>query len=100
MDKVDAAAPGGVLRVIYERMVDDPESELRRLCEHIGIEFEPAMLDFHANKRIVRTISAEQVRRPLNRDASTNGAALNNGSPAEGCAWRRGDRWNDDQKEE
>jgi tetratricopeptide (TPR) repeat protein len=101
MTKVDAAAPGAVLRVIYERLVDDPEGELRRVCGHIGIKFEPAMLEFHANKRTVRTISAEQVRRPLNRDAVDE--------------WRRFapwlgtlkvglgdavDRWNDDQKEE
>ena len=39
------------------------------MCDHLGIAFDPAMLDFHANPRTVRTISAEQVRRPLHRDA-------------------------------
>ncbi len=69
MSRVDAAAPGAILRVIYERLINDPEHELRRLCRHLGIAFDPVMLDFHINPRTVRTISAEQVRRPLNRDA-------------------------------
>ena len=31
-------------------------------------EFDPACLDFHTNRRAVATPSAEQVRRPINRD--------------------------------
>jgi tetratricopeptide (TPR) repeat protein len=101
MDKMDAAAPGAVLRVIYERMVDDPESELRRLCEHIGMKFEPAMLDFHASKRIVRTISAEQVRRPLNRDAVDEWRRFEQWlGPLKDALGDAADRWNDDQEEE
>ena len=69
IDHVEATAPGAILTLIYERLIDDPERELRRTCHHLGIAFEPAMLEFHANRRTVRTISAEQVRRPLNRDA-------------------------------
>ena len=66
---VEAATPGAILRVLYERLVDDPEHELSRVCDHLGIAFDRTMLDFHASKRTVRTISAEQVRRPLHRDA-------------------------------
>lgn len=67
--RIDSATPGTILRVAYERLIDAPERELRRLCDHLAIDFDPAMLDFHINPRTVRTISAEQVRRPLNRDA-------------------------------
>jgi tetratricopeptide (TPR) repeat protein len=101
MDKVDATAPGAVLRVIYERLVDGPEGELRRVCSHIGIEFEPVMLDFHASKRIVRTISAEQVRRPLNRDAVDEWRRFAPWlGPLKDALGDAMDRWNDDQKEE
>ncbi|MDQ3144627.1 MAG: sulfotransferase [Pseudomonadota bacterium] len=65
----DAVQPGWVTRLIYEALVDDPEPELRRLADRLGIAFDPAMLDFHANARTVRTISAGQVRRPLHRGA-------------------------------
>ena len=70
MAHVDAVAPGRVHRVIYERMVDDTEAEVRALLAHCGLEFEPACLAFHETERAVRTASSEQVRRPIYRDAT------------------------------
>ena len=54
--------------MIYERVVDDVEGEVRRLLDYLGLPFDEACLDFHSNERSVRTISAEQVRRPINRE--------------------------------
>ena len=70
MAHVDAVMPGRVHRVIYERMVDDTEEEVRRLLEYCGLEFEPACLEFYKTKRAVRTASSEQVRRPIYREAT------------------------------
>ena len=47
--------PGRVHRVIYERMVDDTEAEVRRLLEYCGLPFEEACLRFYENERAVRT---------------------------------------------
>lgn len=60
--------PGAVHRVVNERLIDDPEGEVRRLLDFIGVPFDPACLEFHRNRRAVRTPSAEQVRRPINAD--------------------------------
>ena len=68
MDHFDAVLPGRVHRVIHERLLDDPEAEVRALLGHIGVEYEPACLRFHENARAVQTASSEQVRRPINRD--------------------------------
>ncbi|QUT07105.1 sulfotransferase [Sphingobium phenoxybenzoativorans] len=68
MRHFDTVLPGRVHRVIHERLVDDPEGEVRRLLDHIGLPFDPACLRFHENDRAVRTASSEQVRRPINRD--------------------------------
>lgn len=68
MAHVDAVQPGRVHRVIHEALLDDPEAEVRAMLNHLGLPFEAACLDFHANSRAVRTASSEQVRRPLNRD--------------------------------
>ncbi|HEX8620979.1 MAG TPA: sulfotransferase [Allosphingosinicella sp.] len=68
MRHFDLVLPGRVHRVIHERLVDDPEGEVRRLLDHLGLEFEPACLRFHENDRAVRTASSEQVRRPINRE--------------------------------
>ena len=68
MAHFDAVLPGRVHRVIHERMVDDTESEIRRLLDHCGLPFEERCLRFFENDRPVRTASSEQVRRPINRD--------------------------------
>ena len=65
MDYWDEALPGKVLRVQYEEVVDDLETQVRRLLDHCGLEFEPGCLSFHSTERSVRTPSSEQVRRPI-----------------------------------
>lgn len=68
MAHFDAVLPGRVHRVIYERMVEDTEGEVRRLLDYCGLPFEERCLRFFENDRPVRTASSEQVRRPINRD--------------------------------
>jgi tetratricopeptide (TPR) repeat protein len=70
MAHVDAVLPGRVHRVIYERMVEDTEAEVRRLLDYCGLEFEPQVLEFYKTERAVRTASSEQVRRPIYREAT------------------------------
>jgi tetratricopeptide (TPR) repeat protein len=65
MEHWDAVLPGKVLRLQYETLVREPETQIRRLLEHCGLDFEPACLNFHETRRAVRTASAEQVRQPL-----------------------------------
>lgn len=69
MAHFDAVLPGRVHRVIYERMIADPEAEIRALLDHCGLPFEEACLSPHENDRAVRTASSEQVRRPIFKDA-------------------------------
>ena len=68
MRHIDIVQPGLVHRVIHEDLVEDPDREVRRLLDHLGLPFDPACLAFHENKRAVRTASSEQVRRPISRD--------------------------------
>ena len=70
MAHIDAVLPGRVHRVIYERMIDDTEAEVRRLLAYCGLEFEPQVLEFYKTERAVRTASSEQVRRPIYRDST------------------------------
>ncbi|NBU24999.1 MAG: sulfotransferase family protein [Gammaproteobacteria bacterium] len=86
MAHFDAVLPGRVHRVIYERMVEDTESEVRRLLDHCGLPFEPGCLRFFENDRPVRTASSEQVRRPIYREGVDQ--------------WRRFEPWLDPLKQE
>ncbi|MBX9663104.1 tetratricopeptide repeat-containing sulfotransferase family protein [Novosphingobium sp.] len=70
MAHVDRVMPGKVHRVIYERMVDDTETEVRALLSACGLPFEPACLSFYETERAVRTPSSEQVRRPIFREGT------------------------------
>ena len=69
MAHFDSVLPGRVHRVLYERMVEDTETEIRRLLAHCGLEYDERCLHFYENDRAVRTASSEQVRSPIFRDA-------------------------------
>ena len=56
-----------ILDVDYEALIADQEGQSRRLIDFIGLEWDPACLDFQANSRAVHTISRSQVRRPIYR---------------------------------
>ncbi len=68
MAHYDDVLPGRIHRVVYERMVDDTEAEVRRLLAYCGLPFEEQCLRFFENQRPVRTASSEQVRQPIFRD--------------------------------
>ena len=79
MAHFDAVLPGRVHRVMYEDLVTDPEAEVRRLLDHLGLPFDAACLRFHETQRTLLTPSSEQVRRPLTDDAVSH--------------WRRFEPW-------
>ncbi|SNS66823.1 tetratricopeptide repeat-containing sulfotransferase family protein [Sphingopyxis indica] len=68
MTHLDRIAPGLIHHIDYAAMVEDSEPQLRRALAHLGLDWDPAVLEFHKLDRVVRTPSSEQVRRPLNRD--------------------------------
>ena len=58
-----------ILTVDYEDLIGDQEKASRRLIEFLGLEWDPACLDFHRSKRVVFTASNWQVREPLYKSA-------------------------------
>lgn len=68
MTHFDTIMPGRVLHLSYEALVDDPVGQTRRLLAHCDLGFEPACLRFFETDRVIRTPSAQQVRRPIFRD--------------------------------
>jgi len=69
MAHFDAVLPGRIHRVIYEQMIADTETEVRRLLDYCGLGFEENCLRFYETDRAVRTASSEQVRQPIFRSA-------------------------------
>jgi len=85
MAHIDEVAPGTVHRVIYEHLLENPEQQIRSLLDYLGLPFDKACLDFHKNKRAVRTASAEQVRRPIDAEGAES--------------WKRFEPWLDPLKQ-
>ena len=57
--------PNFVLDVHYEKVVENLESEVRRILDFCNLPFEPECLRFHETERAIKTASSEQVRRPI-----------------------------------
>ena len=57
--------PGPVLEINYENLVGNIDAESRRLIDFLGLDWDPACLEFHKTDRPVTTASAWQVRQPL-----------------------------------
>jgi tetratricopeptide (TPR) repeat protein len=65
MDHWRTCLPVPIHDVAYEEAVTDLEPVARRLVSCLGLDWEPACLDFHRNGRPVRTASLVQVRQPV-----------------------------------
>jgi tetratricopeptide (TPR) repeat protein len=57
--------PGQIYDLNYEKLTENQEEETRKLLEYCGLPWEDACLEFHKNKRAVKTASATQVRKKM-----------------------------------
>lgn len=65
MDHWKAVLPNPMLDVDYEDVVADIEPQARRMVDFLGLDWDPACLDFQKHGQQSRTLSARQVRAPL-----------------------------------
>jgi tetratricopeptide (TPR) repeat protein len=65
MAHFDRVQPGKICRVIYERLVADLETEVRRMLDYLELPFEQSCLEFFKSDRSFNSISSEQVRNPI-----------------------------------
>ena len=70
MSHWDDVLPGYVLKVNHEDVVDNLETQVRRMLDFCGLEFEQSCVDFHKTKRNIKTPSSEQVRQPIYKSAT------------------------------
>jgi tetratricopeptide (TPR) repeat protein len=70
MEHYDKILCGRIHRVHYEQLVADPEREVRSILAYCGLPYEESCLRFHETRRVVQTVSSEQVRRPIYSEAT------------------------------
>ncbi|MEM7229066.1 MAG: sulfotransferase [Planctomycetota bacterium] len=62
-------SPDRIIDVQYEALVQDFDTEARRIVNTCGLAWDDACASFHTARRDVTTISYEQVRQPIYRSA-------------------------------
>ena len=67
MEHWKAVIPDRIFEVRYEDLVGDLEGVSRRMIDFVGLEWDPACLQFFETERTVSTISKWQVRQPIYR---------------------------------
>jgi hypothetical protein len=65
MDHWRAVLPVPILEMDYEQLVADQEGESRKLVDWLGLNWDPACLEFYRSERLVKTASVTQVRQPM-----------------------------------
>ena len=65
MEHWHEVTPGKVLDVQYEHVVEDLETQVRRILEYCGLPWDETCLRFWETDRAVKTASSEQVRKPI-----------------------------------
>jgi hypothetical protein len=77
---------GRYLEVRFEDLVDDPEPALRRVCELVELDYDPAMLAYHerAGERLAEMggdLEAREGSQPRSGDERLSSHALATGPP-------------------
>lgn len=57
--------PKSIYEIFYEKLIADPEAEMRRLLDYLDLPWDSRCLSFQDTSRSVRTSSLYQVRQPL-----------------------------------
>lgn len=85
-DHWEKVIPNKLMRISYEEMVANTEDKAREVISFLGLEWDPACLEFQKNKARVRTLSVAQVRQPIYQSSVKR--------------WKRYDEFLDPLKEE
>jgi tetratricopeptide (TPR) repeat protein len=54
-----------ILDVVYEELIADQGAQSRRLIDFVGLDWDGRCLEFHTTRRATKTLSADQVNRPI-----------------------------------
>lgn len=57
--------PEQIYNANYEEIIKNPENKIRDLLKFCDLSFETKCLEFHQNKRPIKTVSSAQARKPI-----------------------------------
>ena len=57
--------PSQIYDLCYENLVSDTKKEVEKLLKFCSLEWDEKCLQHHKNKRVIKTISYSQARKPI-----------------------------------
>lgn len=69
MDHWKKVVPAKILDLSYESLVEDTENQARRVIDFLELPWDDNCLEFHKTKKVVKTASVQQVRKPIYKDS-------------------------------
>ena len=66
MDHWKSVFPQSIYEIQYENLTQNPEAEVRKMLDFLGLPWEEACLSFNERQSTVKTFSRLQVRNPIN----------------------------------
>ena len=57
--------PGFIYEAKYEKIIDSPETEIKKIIKFCNLSWEESCLEFHKNTAPIKTMSTAQARRPI-----------------------------------
>ena len=54
-----------IFTIKYEKLVEDPQLEIKKLIKFCELEWDPNCFNHHKNKSIIKTASINQARKPI-----------------------------------
>ena len=54
-----------IYNIYYENLISDQKNEIKKLINFCDIGWDPNCLEFHKNKKTIKTVSFAQARQPI-----------------------------------
>ena len=54
-----------IFTIKYENLIDDTETEIKKMIDYCDLEWDPNCLNHHQNKSVIKTASISQARKPI-----------------------------------
>ena len=61
--------PDKVYELNYENLVNDSDNQIKKLLKFCDLQFDPSCLNHEKNKRLIKTVSFNQARKPIYKTA-------------------------------
>jgi len=64
--------PNAIYDVEYEKIIEDPENEIKNMIKFCNLDWEEDCLQFYNNKTPIKTLSTAQARRPIYKSSKNS----------------------------